>query len=327
MINTEQNYLAEEIASNNAVLFVGAGFSLNAVPIHDHVVSSFKDWTGFMLQLAGKLWEHDAFNKKELLSKIAGDYLYVTQLFIERFGYTQFYKEFLEAVPTQEYQPSDLHRSLLGLPWTEYVTTNQDDLIEKTMKQLNVPYHCVVQDLDLSTSLNKKIIKMHGTWERPESLIFSEEDYQNYEEEHPLIALKVKQLFAEKTVFFVGFSLKDTNFKALHRWIQNILGKHQKRAYAYIPNADEYIKTYWRQRNLIILSDEVNGNDTDEWKYNYQAKLTNRIHQLSDYISILSARRNIDGDTKKNYERIKHLVINEGLRREHRIWIEQWRRE
>lgn len=310
MISTDWRHLAEEIAANNAVLFVGAGLSLNALPVTDQVTTSFKDWTGFMLQLAGKLWERDAYNKEALLSRIAGDFLYVTQLFKERFGDTQFYKEFLEAVPTQEYQPSELHRQLLSLPWTEYVTTNQDDLLEKTLRQLHTPFHSVTQDLDLSTSLNKQLIKMHGTWERPESLIFSEEDYRNYEELHPLIALKVKQLFAERTVFFAGFGMKDSNFKAIHGWIQKILGHHQKKAYAYIPNADEYTKTYWRQRNLIILSDEISGNDTEEWKYNFQFHFMRKIRYLNDSISIIRARKNLGGDIQKNYGIIKHLIID-----------------
>ncbi|WP_342481307.1 SIR2 family protein [Paenibacillus sp. FSL L8-0340] len=322
MISTDWKHLTEEIAANNAVLFVGAGLSLNALPISDQVTTSFKDWTGFMLQLASKLWEQESHDREKLMERIAGDYLYVTELFKERFGDTQFYKEFLEAVPTQDYQPSELHRQLLDLPWTEYVTTNQDDLLEKTLRQLNTPFHSVIQELDLSTSLHKRLIKMHGTWERPESLIFSEEDYRNYERKHPLIALKVKQLFAERTVFFVGFGLKDSNFKAIHSWIQNILGHHQKKAYAYMPNADEYTKTYWRKRNLVILSDEIHGNDPDERKYNYQSHLMERTRYLSDEISNIRARKNLGVDVQKNYERIKHLIFDQTLRNEIVTWLE-----
>ena len=322
-VSSDIKNLARELADINAAIFVGAGLSLIAVPANDHVTRKFKDWNGFMLQLASKLWEDESVEQHR--NRITGDYLYVTQLYMERFGDIEFYKEFLEAVPTDEYLPSKLHLDLLRLPWIEYITTNQDDLIEKALKTANIPFHTIVQDFDLSISSQRRLIKMHGSWEQPQSMVFAEEDYRTYDNKHPLISLKVKQLFSERTVFFIGFGLKDANFKKIYLGVRDILGDFQKKAYTFIPDVDQYTRDYWRKRNLIIISEPIITNDRDEWRQLYQQKMLQLTNNLQEEIKLVHARRNTGDKQEQNYNRLKHLIFDKNDREVMDSWMQHLR--
>lgn len=290
-MDVDLDLLAKEIANNNAVIFVGAGFSKNAEPINENIESYFMNWSEFILLLAKKIWPNIKDEKQ--LKDRSSDYLYLVQLFKDRFGENEFYKTVKRAIPTEDYDPGNMHKLLFHLPWIETITTNMDDLIEKTFEFLNFPKSVVIEDKDLSVNTNfyHKIIKMHGSIERPDSIIFSEEDYRKYEEEHPLMVVKIKQVFAEKTVFFIGFSLTDPNFKKIFLWVNDILKRYQKRAYAFIPNSDKNEIEYWRNRNVVIFNGDNNVN-------NYSIKTENFINELTDRVKIYNLKTWEDA---KNY--------------------------
>lgn len=281
--SVDMELLSSEIANNNAVIFVGAGFSKNAVPKNEYVSSKFMDWMEFIKLIGSKIWPEIADENK--LSEKCTDFLYVVQLFKDRFGEDEFYKMVKLAIPTNDYIPSNIHKELLGIPWTDVITTNMDNLIEKTFNLLNIPHELIIDDEQISINSNPypKIIKMHGTWDRPNTIVFSEEDYRLYEEKHPLMVVKIKQIFAERTVFFIGFSLTDPNFKKIFFWIKDILKKYQKKAYAFIPNADRNEVEYWRSRNIVIF----NNSDIS---FDYMQYLNNFISDLKGEIDRFNVR-------------------------------------
>lgn len=250
------NEIREALSQRNAYLFVGAGFSKNAVPKTADVQSSFKTWPAFMEQLAYKLWP--GIEGKDLERKIAGNHLYVAQLYGEEFGTSAFYKELLHAVPYKDYVPSTIHSKLIGMDgWKGFITTNQDCLVEQTLEQLHIYHDVVISDLDIATKPAKtKVFKLHGSMERPESIIFTEEQYRTYEQNHPLLHVKVRSIFAEHCVIFVGFSLNDPNFKVIYGWVKDVLqSDYQRKAYAFVfeEEIDPYTKRYWEKRNIILI--------------------------------------------------------------------------
>lgn len=250
------NEIRKALKKNDAYLFIGAGFSMNAELKEAHVQNTFKTWTAFMKQLAQRLWP--GLNERELEQKIAGNHLYIAQLFTEEFGTSAFYKELLQAVPYKDYIPSLVHHELIGLEgWQGFITTNQDCLIEQTLDQLHLYHDVVISDIDIATKpASIKLFKLHGSMEQPESIIFTEEQYRTYEHNHPLLYVKVKSIFAEHCVVFVGFSLTDANFKAIYGWVKDVLQTdYQRKAYAFVmeDDIDPYTKRYWEKRNIILL--------------------------------------------------------------------------
>lgn len=256
------NIIRQQLNNNRAVLFVGAGLSRNAEPKYAQVEYRFKTWTGFIEQLGSRLWPELYSNEKEKWrQKINGNHLMVAQLYQEEYGSEAFYHELKKAIPYKDYEPSQLHKELLGLPWKDIITTNQDQLIEHTLDALHIAHDVILDDLDIPIKTQyHKVYKIHGCMERPASIIFSEEQYRTYELKHPLIYVKMKAIFAEFSVVFVGFSLTDPNFKAIHGWVSDVLGQDfQRKAYAFVMKyeIDPYTKRYWEKRNIILLPVEI----------------------------------------------------------------------
>ncbi|WP_029515599.1 SIR2 family protein [Paenibacillus polymyxa] len=251
--------IKEALEMQNAYLFIGAGFSQNAEPKTVNTETSFKTWPGFMNQLALKLWPNETSD--QISSRVAGDHLFIAQLFEEEFGRERFYHELLEAVPYKDYVPSAIHREVMEISdsakWRGFITTNQDCLIEQTLDELHIFHDVIIDDLDLSTKPSPvKVYKLHGSMESPNSIIFTEEQYRTFENNHPLLHLKIRSIFAENIVVFVGFSLTDTNFKSIVGWVRDILTvNYQKKAYAFIfdKDIDVYTYRYWEKRNIILL--------------------------------------------------------------------------
>ncbi|OPG16092.1 SIR2 family protein [Ferroacidibacillus organovorans] len=290
--------LRSHLNDRKAVLFVGAGLSLNATPKYAGTKANFKSWTSFILQLANRLWAGQS--EKEIMNKISGNHLMIAQLYQEEYGSESFYNELLQAVPYRHYEPSQIHKDLLTLTWRDFVTTNQDLLLEDTLTALHIPFDTVIDDLDIPIKTeHRKLYKMHGCMTRPSSIVFSEEQYRVYENIHPLLYVKLKAIFAEYTVAFVGFSLTDPNFKAIHGWVGDVLSKeYQRKAYAFVLSheIDRYTQRYWEKRNVILLPvDTRDGRSFSE--------------AMTPYISFLRIKD--ERDEKENARKIARKKIEE----------------
>lgn len=289
---THVENIKKALYNGKAVLFVGAGLSKNAEPVNMDVTSRFESWDELMLRLAKHLWPD--LESSTLPSKIHGQHLMVAQQYIEAFGHENFYQEVLQAIPNTEFEPGEIHRKLVRLPWKAFVTTNQDDLLERALKSELLPHEVVVDDVDIPLKEREpKVFKIHGSIERPASLVFSEEQYRTYPITHPLMFTVLKAIFAEYLVIFIGFSLTDPNFKAIHGWVRDVLGRdHQRRAYAFVfqNDMDNHLQRYWEKRNVILLPVAVSGMESP----------TAFSTAISPYLEIL--KRSSDDDEKQNLE-------------------------
>ena len=60
---------------------------------------------------------------------------------------------------------------------------------------------------------------MHGTFDKPESIILKESDYIEYDHTHPLISTFIKGILVNHSFLFVGYSLNDYNLRLIMGWI------------------------------------------------------------------------------------------------------------
>ncbi|GMA60310.1 hypothetical protein GCM10025859_07500 [Alicyclobacillus fastidiosus] len=255
---------------------------------------TFKTWTAFIEQIGQRLWKDLYSNDiNKFKEKIYGNHLLVAQLYQEEFGTQAFYNELLQAIPYDKYQPSHAHWELLSLGWRDIITTNQDDLIERALNDLYISHDVILDDLDIPTKGNPlKVHKIHGSMERPSSIVFTEEHYRTYEHSHPLMFVKLKSMFAENTIVFVGYSLTDPDFKIIHGWVSDVLSpKFQRKAYAFVfaDEIDRYTARYWEQRNIILLPIPVQNNLNRKQTF---------LSGIREYIEILKpSRHDNEGDT------------------------------
>ena len=86
-----------------------------------------------------------------------------------------------DAIPDQDYEPAQLHKDLLTLPWQDVFTTNYDTLLERACESLSSQRYDVVLGQDsLVYSEKPRIVKLHGTLSSSETLVVTDEDYRCY---------------------------------------------------------------------------------------------------------------------------------------------------
>ncbi len=290
------NEIAERLWSkpSHAAIMVGAGFSKNSN-------LAFPDWN--------KLG--DLFYEKIHGCRINGSenvkYLNVLKLANEveaAFGRPVLNKLLKEAIPENSSAPSELHKKLLSLPWTDIFTTNYDTLLEKASNSIvERKYDIVLNKEDLVYSEQPRIIKLHGSFPSESPFIITEEDYRTYPSKFAPFVNTVQQSLIENTFCLVGFSGDDPNFLQWIGWIRDNLGKEgsSKIYLVGLFNITEAQKFLLEQRNIVLV-------DLSSCK---GVKVGDHSSALKFFFSYLESYKNFNFQTDWPNESFKRPPFNE----------------
>ena len=225
------------------IIFVGAGVSQN---------SNLPSWNDLVNQLALDLGiekklipeelektlteEQIEILKKQKIHYNTDECLKIPQYYFNEFGEEE-YNNKLHNIFSCNLEPNPIDYLIVDLDPKHIITTNYDNLLEKTAENIaKTPYSKVSCDKELAiASNNNLIIKMHGELDK---IVLKERDYDTYSNNFKLIETFVKGLIATNTILFVGFSAEDANVRKLFQWIHDILGNSCQPAY--LLNTDEY---------------------------------------------------------------------------------------
>lgn len=190
--------------NDNLTVFIGAGFS----KFSETATIKFPSWGELMIALKNDL------NTKET------DFLKIAQLYYLEFGEYKLYQKLREFVPLHA-EPSDLHLQVFQLLKPKYViTTNWDNLLEKTVSSNGLFYDVIKTEADLiKSNLPKKLIKVHGSFDT-HNIVFKEDDYLNYSINNPIFDNFLKHILSTTIVLFLGYSYNDSNLKQVIKWIE-----------------------------------------------------------------------------------------------------------
>ncbi len=204
---------------HGAAIMIGAGFSRGAASTGD-ITSKLPLWNDFAKTLA-----------KELKSD-STDPLRLAEEYCAYFGKQALHDLIKKKVNDTAWIPGGLHRSLLELPWSEVLTTNWDTLLERASEDIHQPVYSVVsKQSDLSSARSPRIVKLHGTINITEELIFTQEDYRKYPERNAAFVNFARQVFIENELCLLGFSGDDPNFLQWTGWVRDHLASHSRRIY------------------------------------------------------------------------------------------------
>lgn len=243
------------LLAREGVLFVGAGLSLG---------TGLPDWGELIGKLAGDL----GIKSQDL------NYLDLAQWYRERFG-----PERLAQVIQQTYGrpgalPTLAHYLLLALPVRLVLTTNYDELLELTLTALKRFPMKVVQQRDVTqigTGQGTYVIKLHGDAARAEEIVLSRDDYDEFFDSRPAMASLLEGLLLNRTFFFVGYSLRDPNFRQIYSRIARMLRDAARPAFATsFETASEwgsYLVKQWREKQLHLLT--MNGATPAEQQHQF----------------------------------------------------------
>ena len=113
--------------------------------------------------------------------------------------------------------------SLIAIRPHAVITTNYDNLLENLFEdyETHVRYDVIYYN-NLSFG---DIHKIHGSCESHETMIFTKEDYSEFERKSSYLSAKLLTYFAEHLLIFVGYSASDANIRSILREIDQIIGE------------------------------------------------------------------------------------------------------
>ena len=241
--------IAEAMSANHAAVMIGAGFSKNA----DKISSTdkwFKNWN----ELSDMFYETvygNAGPGKEYNSSLR-----LAQEVEITVGRPKLENILKEAVPDEDYGPSEVYTKLMELPWRDVFTTNYDTLLERAADKVSKRrYNVVVNQEDLVNSNDApRILKLHGSFPSQRPFIITEEDYRTYPIKFAAMVNTVQQALLENVFCMIGFSCEDPNFLSWIGWIHDNLGKSssQKIYMISIEHISEAKQKLLFDKNIIV---------------------------------------------------------------------------
>jgi hypothetical protein len=154
------------------------------------------------------------------------DLLQVPLLYSKYFSSGRRTFDLLEQAFKGGFQPNKYHSLLAQLPVRTFMTTNWDLLLEESLEAspLHPNTRALVDDSDVSSwneARGSSVLKLHGSIDRLESVIFSEDDYYRRYGSESLIFQLSRVLMSSRSLLMIGFSLGDPFVKLLLRQVRD----------------------------------------------------------------------------------------------------------
>lgn len=160
------------------------------------------------------------------------DLLRVTQYYVMKFDGHIVRERIADLLPTNTIKPSEIHTILASLPFTHVLTTNFDNLMERSFAEAGKTSRAISyfsadrpEEINCNATVDSPLVyKLHGSLEDPLSMVVTEDDVidflANLIEKQPPIPREIKNIFEQHTILFIGYGLKDWNIRAMIRGIR-----------------------------------------------------------------------------------------------------------
>ena len=245
--------IADRLWDGHASLFVGAGFSKNAI-----LKSGAKmppDWN----ELGDLFFEKTRHRKPKAKDRAYANVLRLAEEVNCFCGRESLSDLIRESINDANLEPSDLHLQLLSLPWEDVYTTNYDTLLDRAANRLNGrgkrTYSLILDDQDIGLSSSPFLMKLHGNINDPNSIVITEEDYRKYPSLHKAMINHIQNTIMTETLVLIGFSGNDPNFIQWLGWVKDALNENQRKVYMLTTGAvsESMVKTF-EKKNVVIVN-------------------------------------------------------------------------
>jgi len=212
------NALVQAVQQRQAVLFAGAGISVQSIQLTGN---SVRDSIGLKIKLDYPAYQFETRSLEDVCDEYAALNDRITLV-----------NELAALIP-QNALPLSSHVAAVKA-FRFIITTNWDLLFEAAYRQIGQGYQLLVREQD-APSFNydqHNLLKIHGSADSPLTLIATSEDYEGFPDTHHDLLDKVSGLLYNNTVLFVGYGLRDEHMRRLLTRIRLQRGNWARRAYA-----------------------------------------------------------------------------------------------
>lgn len=262
------------IARRRAVLFLGAGVSMNSLSATGERPPSWRQileagiakCSGSHAEMKKMLKDNDLLGCCQIIKyKLAADWI----PFIE--------DQFLNP----KFLPSDIHEAILELDASIVMTPNFDKIYDdyatsKTDGLLKIKkfYDQDIPRVIRGSIEQRLILKIHGCIDTPDDLIFTKEDYANARHKHSNFYRAIEALFLTNTFIFMGCGMNDPDL--------NLMLEQYARSFSAAPP------------HYILLSGKISEDIKRMIHANYNLRVLT-YSSASNHLELLDSVKNLRG--------------------------------
>ena len=240
-MNTDDwNLLLGRIKDGKCTPFLGAGVNYGILPLGGRIAQDWAAQEGFPLRSS-----EDLANVAQFLAVKYDDPMYPKERILKQLA--------LDKKPdfSQPDEHLDCLRALAGLPLPVYLTTNYDDLMVEALRHTDPPknprrefcrWHKGLKSLPsvfgaaaryTPDYANPVVFHLHGSNDYVESLVLTEDDYidflVNVSRRQKLLPPRIQEAMTNASLLFIGYRLKDINFRVIYRGLVQSMDGSQRR--------------------------------------------------------------------------------------------------
>lgn len=217
--------LVEAAHCGQVVIFAGAGISTEVATVFPDTVLDMA---------ASRLGVDDPQSFPETL-----------QAFQTRFGRPELVRmvkkkfDYIDSFPGPRLHARKFHQELATMPYIrDIATTNWDPYFEE---ECGATPFVTGEDIALYEMPGRRVLKIHGSISNLSSIVATETDYARRLDElgSNVMGGLLRQMLATKTVVFIGYSLRDWNFRRLYAALRADMKDYAPRAYLVSPFASD----------------------------------------------------------------------------------------
>jgi len=261
-LSAVEQCVAEALKRPDAVLFIGSGISQ---------WSSAPSWERLLTQLANFVESRggEADVARRLVAR--GDLLDAADFLVEQIKPAELGLFLREKSGLTKLPLHEIHELIATLGPTCFVTTNYDNLIEAALRKSrpDTEFQVVTNrhlpelaDIQKTRAINF-VFKMHGDLGDVESIVLSQTQYDRLIHGLRPVLDTLKTLLATRPVIFLGFGLRDPDFRFVQALLRETYRGNAGEAFAIVPDVGA-VEQIHRQRQLglrICTYQTVSGPD------------------------------------------------------------------
>jgi hypothetical protein len=240
--------LLEAVRSRNVILFVGGGVSANL---------GLPDWQGLIRRVAAELGlEAERFHG-------FSDYLALAEYYLEEKGSLEPLLSWMDRAwhsPEQDISRSEIHRLIVELSPPIIYTTNYDRWLEKSFAHYGGSYARIADVADFTAIRDDvtQIVKFHGDFNYPGSVVFTESSYFDRLAFESPLDIKLRSDMLCRTILFIGYRLSDINiryllYKLQRLWEWSLCSEKRPPSYLFLPSPNPVQESVLRRRGIVTL--------------------------------------------------------------------------